>query len=144
MVDAGVEACCWASMPVILPYTCGLAGSIRRRAFQAAASSPRSSSFSSCARRQNSASGRKRAFSARAASCALPSVLMYSIAETLLSHVGTVSGMCLHLVRTSHLLDLLPGELGRILFKSSKRFFISLLRFLSAILWLMRSSGVRL
>jgi hypothetical protein len=50
----------------------------------------------------------------------------------------------IHLVRISHLLDLLPGEFGRIWLSSSKRFFISLRRFLSAILWLTRSSGVRL
>jgi hypothetical protein len=83
-VEAGVLACCWASMPVILPYTCGLLGSMRRRPFQTAASSLRRSSFSSWARRQYSASGRSRAFSARAVSCDLLRFLMYSMAGRLL------------------------------------------------------------
>jgi hypothetical protein len=52
--------------------------------------------------------------------------------------------MDVHLVSISHLLDLLPGEFGKMLFSSSNKPFISLLRFRSAILWLMRSSGVRL
>ncbi len=47
-------------------------------------------------------------------------------------------------MRISHLLDLLPGEFGSIEFKSSNNDFISLRRFLSAILWLTRNSGVRL
>lgn len=40
----------------------------------------------------------------------------------------------LHFVKISHLLDLLPGELGKMALSSSNRFFISLLRFRSAIL----------
>jgi hypothetical protein len=47
-------------------------------------------------------------------------------------------------VRISHLLDFPPGEFGSILLSSSKSDFISLRRLRSAILWLTRSSGVRL
>jgi hypothetical protein len=69
---------------------------------------------------------------------------MYSIAAICQESVGIRRGKDVHLVRISHLLDLLPGEFGRMLLSSSNKPFISLLRFLSAILWLMRSSGVRL
>jgi hypothetical protein len=69
---------------------------------------------------------------------------MYSIAAMCQESVGIRRGNDVHLVRISHLLDLLPGEFGRMLLSSSNKPFISLLRFLSAILWLMRSSGVRL
>lgn len=48
------------------------------------------------------------------------------------------------LVRISHLLDFPPGEFGRMLLSSSNSDFISLRRLRSAILWLTRSSGVRL
>jgi hypothetical protein len=69
---------------------------------------------------------------------------MYSIAAICQESVEMARVIDVHLVSISHLLDLLPGEFGRMLFSSSNKPFISLLRFLSAILWLMRSSGVRL
>lgn len=48
------------------------------------------------------------------------------------------------LLRTSHLLDLLPGELGRMELRESNRSFISLRRLRSASLCIARNSGVRL
>jgi hypothetical protein len=47
---------------------------------------------------------------------------MWSIAVICQSKNGILSTHCLHFVRTSHLLDLLPGELGRMLFSSSLSF----------------------
>lgn len=59
---------------------------------------------------------------------------MYSMAEfrqlvTLKSKEGDI-----HFVRISHLLDLLPAELGRMLLSSSNKVFISLRLLRSAIL----------
>lgn len=141
-LDGG--GCCCASMPVMLPYTWALPGSARRRCCHTVSSSVRKCSFSSWALRLNSTCERNVAFSLPARSCALLRFLMCSMAGSLSVRYHACELPDIHLVRISHLLDLLPGELGKMLFSSSKRFFISLLRFRSAILWLTRSSGVRL
>jgi len=45
-VEGGAAACCWASEAVLLPYTCELAGSARRKALHSAFNSLRNSVFS--------------------------------------------------------------------------------------------------